>query len=48
MVRRIIVGIKAASLGKIKEEIQIVTKSDVFKLPVEAQVMAEADFQAQA
>ena len=42
MVRKLIVTIKASApdcLGKIKEELQIVTKSDVYKLPIEAEIL---------
>lgn len=46
MTRRLIVAIQAgtagpATLGRLKEEIQVVTKSDVFKLPVEAEILSE-------
>lgn len=43
MFKRIIVTIKATeedSLGKIKEEIHIMTKSDIFKVPVEAMILS--------
>lgn len=42
MHRKLIVTIKATapdSLGKIKEELHIVTKSDVYKLPIEAEIL---------
>ena len=47
MTKRIIVTIKATeedSLGKIKEEIQVMTKSDVFKVPVEALILSVEGF----
>lgn len=42
MMRKLIVTIKAGdpdSLGRIKEELHIVTKSDVYKLPIEAEIL---------
>jgi len=50
MTKRIIVCIKATegdSLGKIKEEIQVMTKSDVFKVPVEAVILSPEAFAKQ-
>lgn len=44
MTRKLIVTVLASAqdaLGKIKEEIHIVTKSDVFKLMVEAEIFSE-------
>lgn len=49
MVRRLIVTISAKSedaVGRVKEEVQIVTKSDVFKLKVEAEVVTPQDYEA--
>jgi|AACY02.9.fsa_nt_gi hypothetical protein len=43
MTKKLIVTIKATeedSLGKIKEEIHVMTKSDVFKVPVEAMILS--------
>lgn len=42
MHRKLIVTIKATApdaLGKLKEELHIVTKSDVYKLPIEAEIL---------
>jgi hypothetical protein len=47
MTKRLVVTIRATegdSLGKIKEEIQIMTKSDVFKVPVEAVILSPEAF----
>jgi len=48
MTRRLIVSIKASApdaLGKLKEEVHIVTKADVFKLPIEAEVLSAEAFE---
>lgn len=50
MTKRLVVTIRATegdSLGKIKEEIQVMTKSDVFKVPVEALVLSLEAFERQ-
>lgn len=50
MTKRFIVTICASSLeslGKMKEEIQVMTKSDIFKLPVEALVLSAEEFDKQ-
>ena len=50
MTKRLIVTLQASSadsLGKVKEEIQVMTKSDVFKLPVEALVLSQEEFDKQ-
>lgn len=50
MTKRLIVTVCASSpdcLGRIKEEVQVMTKSDVFKLPVEANVLGVEEFDKQ-
>jgi len=50
MTKRFIVTIQASSaesLGKLKEEIQVMTKSDIFKVPVEALVLSQEEFDKQ-
>lgn len=49
MTRKLIVTILASNndketFGKIKEEIHIVTKSDIFKLNVEAEILSPNQF----
>lgn len=44
MTKRIIISIKASDLGKIKEELQIMTKSDIFKVPVDGMVLSGEEF----
>jgi hypothetical protein len=50
MTKRVIVTIRATlddeETAKIKEEVIIMTKTDHFKVPVEAHVLAESEFQA--
>lgn len=48
MTRKLIVSIKATApdaLGKLKEEVHILTKSDIFKLPVEAEVLGAEEYE---
>jgi len=50
MTKRFIVTVQASSaesLGKLKEEIQVMTKSDIFKVPVEALVLSQEEFDKQ-
>ena len=50
MTKRLIVTVQASSaesLGKLKEEIQVMTKSDIFKVPVEALVLSQEEFDKQ-
>jgi hypothetical protein len=44
MMRRLVVTISAKDLGKIKEDVQIVTKSDIFKLKVEAEIVSAEEY----
>ena len=51
MTRKLIVTLLASNndketLGKIKEEVHIVTKSDIFKLIVEAEILSPDQFEA--
>ena len=51
MTKKVIVVIRlppeAQDSSKVKEEIQIMTKNDIFKLPVEAVILGQADFDNQ-
>ena len=50
MTKKLVVVLQASvaeSLGKLKDEIQIMTKSDVFKIPVEALVLSSEEFNKQ-
>jgi hypothetical protein len=47
MTKRVIVTVQASTLGKIKEEVQIQTKSDIFKVPIDAIVLSKVEFTAQ-
>jgi hypothetical protein len=40
MTKKIIVTLKASELGKVKDEVQVMTKSDIFKVPIDAIVMS--------
>ena len=44
MTRKVLVSVVSGEPGKIKEEVHIVTKSDVFKLKIEAEVMDHSSF----
>ena len=46
MTRKVFVSIKsdANDSGTIKEDIQIVTKSDIFKIPIEAIILSAEQF----
>ena len=44
MTKRIIVCIRASDLGKIKEEIQVMTKSDIFKVPIDGVILSGEEF----
>lgn len=37
----------ASTLGKLLEEVQVMTKSDVYKVPVDCQILSQADFEKQ-
>ena len=43
MTRKVLVTVMSTEPGKLKEEVQIVTKSDVFKLKVEAEFCEQAE-----
>ena len=45
MTRKISVTIMAHEEGKIKETLQIVTKTDIFKIPIEADVLSAENYQ---
>ena len=44
MTKRIIISVKASDLGKIKEELQVMTKSDIFKIPIDGIVLSQEEF----
>ena len=52
MIKKVIITIRLDSSGpdmmkKVKEDVHIVTKSDIFKVPVEATVLSAEDFNKQ-
>lgn len=52
MIKKVIITIRLDSSGpemmkKVKEDVQIVTKSDIFKVPVEATILSAQDFNKQ-
>jgi hypothetical protein len=44
MIRKVCVSITAKEPGAVKEELHIVTKSDVFKIPIEATIVSAEDY----
>ena len=52
MTKRLVVTVRASmpdasTLGKVREEIQIMTKSDIYKVPVECQILSQEEFEKQ-
>ena len=49
MLKKISVGIRCSDddTGSIKESIEIVSKHDIFKVPVTARILSDADFEAE-
>lgn len=47
MIKKLVVAVQSDETGKIKEELQIGTKSDIFKIPIEVNILSEEDFEAQ-
>ena len=48
MLRKLIVSINTSaedSVGKLREEVQIVTKSDIFKMMVEAEIVTPEEYE---
>ncbi len=45
MTRKISVTIQASEEGWIKEQLQILTKTDIFKIPIEAQILSPENYQ---
>ena len=46
MTRKVLVVINSSEVGNLKEEVQIVTKADIYKLKVEAEFVAEENMSA--
>jgi hypothetical protein len=44
MIRKVIVTINASEEGSLKETLQIVTKSDIYKIPVEATILSPENY----
>ena len=44
MIRKIAVTINAKDAGSIKDMLQIVTKADVFKIPIEANILSPDEY----
>lgn len=44
MIRKLLVTIHANEEGSLKETLQIVTKSDIYKIPVEAVILSPEDY----
>lgn len=44
MIRKVIVTLCSKELGNIKDTLHIITKSDVFKIPIEATILSAADY----
>lgn len=45
MTRKVVVTINALEEGGIKENLQIVTKSDIYKIPIEATILSPENFE---
>jgi hypothetical protein len=44
MIRKVLVTILSKEPGAIKDTLHIVTKSDIFKIPIEASVLSTEDY----
>jgi len=45
MIRKVVVTINSTEEGNIKENLQIVTKSDIYKIPIEANILSPENFE---
>lgn len=45
MIRKIAVTIQANEEGNIKDILQIVTKADIFKIPIEANILSAEEYE---
>jgi hypothetical protein len=52
MTKKLIITVRASmpdagTLGKLREEVQVMTKSDVYKVPVDCQILTQEEFDKQ-